>query len=363
MRADFGSKEKQKEFFKKVKENRTWKQLYELMIDKLDNPSFRTFQNWYKGNYLPELNVVKVICDLTHQTFDKLDIRLRDERWGQSKGGKRKIQIYGCNLTIEDRIRGVLSHKSKVENEISDKIKNFKITEDFCELYGILMGDGCISTYLVKDGGQIRRRFETTITGNINERNYYCYYVLLLIQRALGKNARTYPHYSSKAVVIRIRVKFVFELVKSFGFPVGHKNPNLIIPQKLLGLPDRYLRRLVRGLTDTDGCIFAKKREGYRYPHVKIKSHSPKLREQLKELLKRLGFTPHYSDAGRTSICIRGIKNVEKFEKEIGFANLKHVMKYLYWKKQGVLPPMAFINNLSMNSPNLDWWAGRSAWK
>lgn len=302
IRVDFGSREKQKGFFRKAKEDRTWKQLYELIIDKSNRPlTFRTFQNWYKGNYLPELNVAKVICDLTYQTFDQLNVRLRDGRWGQSKGGKRKMQIYGCNLTMEDRVRGVLSLKLKEGNEISNKIKSFKITEDFCELCGILMGDGCLSTYLVKDGGYIRRRFETTITGNIDECDYYCYYVLPLIQRVLNVNAKTCPHYSAKAVIIRIRNKSVFELFKSFGFPVGYKTSTLMIPKKLLRLPDRHLKRLVRGLVDTDGCVFAKKREGYRYPHLKITSHSQKLREQLKQLLERLGFTPHYTDVGKVS--------------------------------------------------------------
>ena len=122
MRVDFGGKEKQREFFRNAKEDRTWEQLYELVVCELDSPpTFRTFQNWYKCNYLPALEVVKVICDLTHRAFAHLDVKLRDEIWGRSKGGKRKMRIYGCNLTMEERIRGTLSLKLKLENEISDK--------------------------------------------------------------------------------------------------------------------------------------------------------------------------------------------------------------------------------------------------
>lgn len=358
MRVDFGSREKQKELFRRARWDRTWKQLYELIIGKLDNPpTFRTFQNWYEGNYLPELKAVQVICDLARQQLDQLDVRLKDENWEQGEGGKRNVQTHGCNLTKEDRVRGALSRWSKIEREMYDKIKNFNVTEDFCELYGILMGDGCLSTYLVKADTRIIRRFEVTITGNLHEIDYFYPHVLLLIKNTLGKNARIYPHYSSNAVTIKIRNKCIFELIKSFGFPVGNKTPNLTIPDKLLKLPDRYLRRLVRGVVDTDGCVFAKKREKYRYPHVKVKSHSPRFREQLKELLTKLGFTPHYSDAGKTSVCIRGIKNIEKYVKDIGFANPKHSQKYHHWKKQGILPPTALVKNLSMKSKVL--MAGR----
>ena len=126
MRVDFGSGEKQKEFFRKTKDNSTWKQLYELMIGKLDDPpTFRTFQNWYKGKYLPELNVVKVICDLTQQQFDQLDVRLKDGNWGQGEESKKMIRTHDCNLTTEDRIRGALSRWSKMEREMFSKIKNW----------------------------------------------------------------------------------------------------------------------------------------------------------------------------------------------------------------------------------------------
>jgi len=83
------------------------------------------------------------------------------------------------------------------------------------------------------------------------------------------RNAIIYPHYSARAMVVRIRSKFVFEMFKSFGFPAGHKNPTLMIPEKLSIAPNRYLRKLVKGLVDTDGCVFAKRRENYRYPHLK----------------------------------------------------------------------------------------------
>ena len=55
---------------------------------------------------LPPLNVVEVICENSDEEISDLAHTLRPPSWGQTKGGLKKIARYGCNLTLEDRVKG-----------------------------------------------------------------------------------------------------------------------------------------------------------------------------------------------------------------------------------------------------------------
>ena len=133
MRVDFGSRTKQKEFFRKAKESRTWKQLHELIVGKLDSPpTFRTFQNWYKGNRLPEIEVVQMICGLAQQQFDQLDVELKNDNWGRRKGGETGIlklrKKYSPAIIAEWRRRGGencwnLYRKKHMGSETTERIE------------------------------------------------------------------------------------------------------------------------------------------------------------------------------------------------------------------------------------------------
>lgn len=109
MRMDFGSKEKQKQFFRSAKGADTWREFYEKISKKIRNSqTFKVFEAWTYGRYLPPYEVVKAIHKLSDESENpiKLNIKLVPDNWGSVKGGKSKIKTHGTNLTREDRIKG-----------------------------------------------------------------------------------------------------------------------------------------------------------------------------------------------------------------------------------------------------------------
>lgn len=108
LRVDFGDREKQKSFFKGSKPpSSTWKDFYAKILNASKKSfSFRAFQHWYKGERSPTLEIVRTICDLSNLDFSQLGIQVREEAWGQTKGGKMRIRLYGSNLNKHNRILG-----------------------------------------------------------------------------------------------------------------------------------------------------------------------------------------------------------------------------------------------------------------
>jgi len=108
LRVDFGGCEKQKSFFKRSKPPfSTWKDFYGKILDASEKSfSFRAFQHWYKGERLPTLKIVCTICDLSGVDFSHLGIQVKEEAWGQTKGGEMRIKLHGCNLDKRNRVLG-----------------------------------------------------------------------------------------------------------------------------------------------------------------------------------------------------------------------------------------------------------------
>jgi len=135
----------------------------------------------------------------------------------------------------------------------------------------------------------------------------------------------------------RITCKALFLALAHFGFPIGEKGQKLKIPKQILNKKWDIKKYVIRGLFDTDGYLFAKKHEGYRYPYISITTYSNILLNQVYELLKEQKY-PVYKI--RNEVNIRGIQNTQRWMNDIGTSNEKHLIKYKYWLKNKILPKM-----------------------
>jgi len=205
--------------------------------------------------------------------------------------------------------------------------------EPALEFFGIMMGDGCITEYYSRS--EKRRRSLLFVSGNaVSDKAYLQDYVRPLLDRAFRTHACIRFRNSSRTVDLIVRSKGLIEWLVEHGFPVGKKG-QISIPQKIVRLPFGKLRHLVRGLFDTDGCLSARKSEGYRDPFVLISSSSAPLRRQLKSILRGQDF-PAYDSSNM--VGVKGAKHVRRWFREIGSSNKRNLSRYNRWLERGILP-------------------------
>lgn len=118
------------------------------------------------------------------------------------------------------------------------------------------------------------------------------------------------------------------------------KKYNVSIP--LIFLKNKELKQaVIRGIFDTDGCVYLENKNKKLYPRIIITTISSKLSNQLLNILKELGFkTTKYSEPINHAqkrknisyiISIRGVEMFHKFIREIKPKNPKHIEKYNFF--------------------------------
>lgn len=132
-------------------------------------------------------------------------------------------------------------------------------------------------------------------------------------------------------------VNFKQKLGLCLGPKISVEIPNIFLVSKDLKAA------VVRGIFDTDGCVYLEKKNGKLYPRMEIRTISLRLAEQLKNIYTDLGLRAtmhqdHMQLIGnkRISYCviIRGIEMFHKFMQIITPANSKHVIKYLFFRER-----------------------------
>ena len=132
--------------------------------------------------------------------------------------------------------------------------------------------------------------------------------------------------------------KEVSNFFLEYGFKPGRKTHTVSIPNYIKKSDKKVQSAFIRGLFDTDGCLRFERinnNTNYTYPKIEFNFASISLRDDLFNLLKKLGYRAHIWGKKYYKICIAGNDNLEKFMKEISPKNAKHLNKYFFWKKYG----------------------------
>ena len=127
-------------------------------------------------------------------------------------------------------------------------------------------------------------------------------------------------------------------LSKRFGFiPGGGKSISVKIPKEIIGSGEKFINSTIRGIFDTDGCVFLDKRKIYKniYPRITLQMISKELHEQLKSyLLGKFSLYCAEKDIEEKNrayyIEVYGIKQLKKWMGLIGFSNKRHLDKVKY---------------------------------
>tara|TARA_Y100000310_G_scaffold343942_1_gene454066 strand:+ start:1713 stop:2522 length:810 start_codon:yes stop_codon:yes gene_type:complete len=179
-------------------------------------------------------------------------------------------------------------------------IKEIKKSNDLAEFIGIMLGDG----NLYKNRTKIA----------FDSRNpEYVDYVFKICEKLFGITFKREDHKDKNCIYLQFNNHiFTDELIK-LGLKRGNKLKNQ------LGIPEwikenkEFSRACIRGLIDTDGCIYKCKREKQTY--IKFTNYNKKLLEDFKEVTKNLGYS--FAKANKQNACLYRKDEVASFIKDI----------------------------------------------
>ena len=207
----------------------------------------------------------------------------------------------------------------------------------FALLYGIMLGDGCISRYITKERGE---RCSVCISGDYYGDWKFYEGILIPLLKSLGRKSVTIKKRPNNGTLeINFPDKRLFDLFVDNKFPVGKKGTQLEIPK--IFYKDDLIREVIQGFFSTDGSVVLTKNPNKFYPRLEGHGISPKLILQIKEYLNKLGMKGHFYECKRSKMYSRwktaqrqyrfqfnGEENFVKFNNLIGFVNPKHKRKF-----------------------------------
>lgn len=324
MRA-FLPKEQQKKFINKILSKISIKDAASLC-----NISERTIRDWRRGLFSMDFNIIQRLCKKTNTLLPK-NLKTKDRYWytstGSSAGGIAVWKKYG-------KIGGNPEYRKKKWYEWWEKegkfrpypfinapipIKKPNYSKNLAEFIGIVMGDGGIT------------KRQITITLHCKNDKEYGKFVVRLIKNLFDVPVSTYYRKRDLAISYVVsRTELVKFCTEKLGLKIGNKIKQQIDIPNWIKKNKQYSIACVRGLIDTDGCMFNHKykikRKWYSYKKLTFTSYSKPLRESVFNILKNNGLNPR--SAQDKDIRIDSIENMRKYFRIFNSHNPKHLKRY-----------------------------------
>lgn len=209
----------------------------------------------------------------------------------------------------------------------------FEINKNFARLYGIMLGDGCLSLFSNRKGAIV-------IAGSIHDDVPFFEKILQpSFKKIINKIPPIRFRPSRGAIYLHFMDKELFDYFFNLGFPIGKKGINLSIPQVFY--EKALVKYVLQGFFATDGSLVLTNNNGTLYPRVEANGISQSLIKEIHLFLVSLGISSNFyeakrknnkGDLGRTRqqqyrIQINGKENLKKFVNLIGFINPKQIEK------------------------------------
>lgn len=318
-RVGFKSDKIREEFFQKIKSYLGVKNWADVALSfSLSRTHFQKYQ--YGALLLPRglfERMLSIISENDRLKFNKA-IYSKPGNWGCAKGGKALYEKYPERFETR-RLNGLRKLRSI---NPSHEINSFQeLSKDLCEFVGAFIGDGYVA-----NGKTIGIAGNTTL-----DASYFNYLSNISFQLFNLKGSITNSKISNGSY-LRFNSKNLYTMFTGrFGFPKGSKAHIVKIPDEILFSNEEYLLATIRGIFDTDGCVFFDKRKTYSkpYPRITLDTVSKNLAEQVVQILENYFPVYLWNDAKRNSwhIEIYGHNQLEKWMKLIGFSNERHLNK------------------------------------
>jgi len=244
-------------------------------------------------------------------------------------GGHARIALYGNPGTVEGRAKG--GRNSQLTHRRLDtgfkrlrKIKIPKQTMAFAEFVGIVIGDGHVD------------RYQTTISTNSETDFAHAEYVRNLAHTLFGIPVTINSRSSSLVVAVVISSKAVCDLMCRQGIPQGSKQRLGIRFPDWIVKSGEYTKSCVRGLFDTDGCVFLDthriRGKSYQSVGIAFANNEPTVLAFFHDALVDLGLHPTQTSPHR--IFLRRRRDIEAYFRLVGTSNPKHMARFSAFRKK-----------------------------
>lgn len=288
----------------------------------------RTINDWKRGSFTIPLDKFRILTNIAGIDEGKLSPKIVPDFWhvkdAATKGAKARMALYGNFGTPDGRSRG---GKTSIKMNIINgtRFKTLKLvhapsySENLAELIGIFLGDGHLSKY------------QASITTNSKTDYDHAIFSRNLIKKLFGISATIKKKKDENTLNVVASSKNLVHRLHSLGMPIGNKiQNNLSVPFWIYSKPN-YQRAFIRGLFDTDGCIYLDNhkinKKSYKYLGWTITSYADKLITDLLNMLRNLGFSPTHSKTQK-SVYLRKSKEIARYFIDIGTSNPKHKKRY-----------------------------------
>ncbi len=210
-----------------------------------------------------------------------------------------------------------IEHPQKInlEKYSPKKVIKPKMNSELAEIFGVINGDGHID----------KECREICVVGNALESDYFDY-LKGLFERNFNLK---FTIFKMRPTTLKLRVysKGLAEiLVKSYGFPFGHKTGKLSIPKKVFK-SKKWLSAYIRGLFDTDGTIYKRRKKDMV---IEIISVDKNYLNQVKDALSMLNFKAGISGK---NLYIYDQEDIRRFFDVVKPANSKHLKRFSLYSK------------------------------
>lgn len=308
-----------------------------LLVDdlaKLCGVSVRTIRDWRREKF----TIFEDSCRLLSQEFGvkiPKEVTLLSKYWyvakGAKRGGLQALKLYGPPGTKEGRIKGGLMSQQRRRDDpekyrllgcnIPKDFKLLKKSEMLAEMVGIILGDGGITNCQLK------------VTLNSETDGEFARYVRKISKSIFGEKFSIYRRKTCRAVDLVLSGVGLIKELSRLGLDKGDKIKRQVDFPKWIWGRASYQRMCVRGLVDTDGCVFLHyhSTKGIKYRNIGIcfTSYSKPMLLSVSRVLKSSGIKYHiYEDKGR--INIYDLEQVKKYFEIFGSSNPKHKDKLKY---------------------------------
>jgi len=291
----------------------------------------RTMRDWYNEKYLMPRCVVLSLARSSCVTLPYI-VETREKFWYTKKGGdiagpltyKRYGQI-GSSIKRKAAWYKWWRNQKKSSNQsnlgsfaLQRDIREPKKSEALAEFFGILLGDGGISLRQV------------IISLDSQDDREYVPFVAELSHKLFGVAPSRLKRSMYRLTTVVISRTSLVTYLKKNGLKVGNKVRQQVgVPSWILK-DARFARAVVRGLMDTDGCIFNEchriKKKLYCYPRISFVNHSKPLRDAVYQTLRKNNFTPAIRND--RAVTLEKREDIVGYFKAIGTHNPKHRRRF-----------------------------------